>query len=220
MFAWLAYLWYEIVFWTSFFGMTLAFSMRIRGRENIPLKGPVLLIANHQSFLDPVLIGLSAPRHLSYLARKSLWKSWLLGLFIRSVGAVPVDQDGVAKEGLKTVLTQLQVGRATVVFPEGQRTPDGVIHQLKPGIMLLIKRTQATIVPMGIAGAVEAWPRWQLYPVPAPLFLPARKGTMAVSVGRPLDAKRYAAMDRDEVLVELFQELQKVQEKAERLRRK
>jgi 1-acyl-sn-glycerol-3-phosphate acyltransferase len=220
MAAWLAYLWYEIVYWTSFFGMTLAFSMRVRGRPNMPRTGPVLIIANHQSFIDPVLIGLSASRHISYLARKSLWKHWLLARFIESVGAVPVDQEGVAKEGLKTVLQQLQAGKAVIVFPEGERTPDGVMHGLKPGIMLLIKRTQAAILPMGIAGAVDAWPRWKKYPVPAPLFLPATKRTMGVAVGPPLDAKRYAAMDRKQALAELFGELQKIQEKAERVRRK
>ena len=71
---------------------------------------------------------------------------------------------------------------------------DGVMHRLKPGIMLLIKRTKATIVPMGIAGAVEAWPRWQPYPVPAPLFLlvdvPAvvhDSGHRRVRVGSDLD---------------------------------
>jgi hypothetical protein len=73
---------------------------------------------------------------------------------------------------------------------------------------------------MGIAGALEAWPRWKKYPVPAPLFLPATKRTMGVAVGPPLDAKRYAAMGREQALAELFGELQKIQEKAERVRRK
>jgi 1-acyl-sn-glycerol-3-phosphate acyltransferase len=220
MAAWLSYLWYELVYWVTFFGLTVWFSMRVRGRQNIPLRGPVLLIANHQSFMDPNLVGLSSPRHLSYLARKTLFKNRLLGAFIRSVGAVPVDQEGVAKEGLKAILEQLQAGRAVIVFPEGERTHDGAMQQLKPGILLLIRRAQAPIVPLGIAGAVDAWPRWQRFPVPAPLFLPATRRTVAVSVGPPLDAKHYAAMDRQQALRELFQALQVQQEKAERLRRK
>jgi 1-acyl-sn-glycerol-3-phosphate acyltransferase len=220
MAAWLSYLWYELVFWTTFFSFTVWFSLRVRGRQNIPLRGPVLLIANHQSFLDPNLAGLSAPRHLAYLARKTLFKNRFFAALIHSVGAVPVDQEGVAKEGLKAILQQLQAGRAVLVFPEGERTRDGVMHELKPGILLLIKRAQAPIVPLGIAGAVEAWPRWQRYPMPAPLFLPATRRTLAVSVGPALDAKRYASMERHQALQELFRALQVQQEKAERLRRK
>jgi len=220
MAAWLSYLWYELVFWTTFFGMTVWFSLRVRGRQHIPLRGPVLLIANHQSYLDPNLAGLSSPRHLYYLARKTLFRNRFFAALIRSVGAVPVDQEGVAKEGLKAILQQLQAGRAVLVFPEGERSHDGVMRQLKPGILLLIKRAQAPIVPLGIAGAVEAWPRWQRYPVPAPLFLPATKRTLAVSVGPALDPKRYAAMERQQALEELFDALRLQHEQAERLRRK
>jgi 1-acyl-sn-glycerol-3-phosphate acyltransferase len=220
MSAWLSYLWYELVFWVTFFGMTVWFSMRVRGRQHIPRNGPVLLIANHQSYLDPNLVGLSSPRHLFYLARKTLFKNRLFAAFIRSVGAVPVDQEGVAKEGLKTILQQLKAGRAVMVFPEGERTHDGVMIKLKPGIMLLVKRVQAPIVPVGIAGAVDAWPRSKPFPVPAPLFLPATGRALAVSVGPALDAKRVAALEREQALDELFKALRVEQEKAERLRRK
>ena len=58
----------------------------------------------------------------------------------RIVNCVPIDQEGVAKEGLKTIMQQLQAGRAVLVFPEGERTVDGLVHELKPGIHLLIKR--------------------------------------------------------------------------------
>jgi 1-acyl-sn-glycerol-3-phosphate acyltransferase len=220
MAARLQYLWYELIFWFTFFGMTVWFSMRVRGRQHIPLDGPVLVIANHQSYLDSNLVGLATPRHLSYLARKTLFRNRFFAAMIRSVGAVPVDQEGVAKEGLKTVLQQLQAGRAVIVFPEGERSNDGAMQQLKPGILLLIKRAQAPIVPVGIAGAMEAWPRWKRFPVPAPLFLPATKRALAVSVGPALDAKRYAAMDRTQALAELFKALQVEKEKAEHLRRK
>src|SRR5206468_936389 len=98
---------------------------------------------------------------------------------------------GVGKEGIRTILEQLQAGRAVLVFPEGSRTPDGKIHPLRPGIQLLIKRTQAPIVPIGIAGAYDALPIGRSYPHFAPLFLPAEKATIAVAIGRPLDSRRY-----------------------------
>jgi 1-acyl-sn-glycerol-3-phosphate acyltransferase len=87
-------------------------------------------------------------------------------------------------------------------------------------VYLLIKKTQAPIIPVGIAGAYDAWPRQQKLPMPAPLFLPPRTGTIAVSVGEPLDSRRYMELPREQVLLELHQELQKVVKSAERLRRK
>ena len=216
----LSYLLYEATYWVSMALMTLGFSLRSKGRQRVPRVGPALIIANHQSFLDPILVGLCSRRHLCFLARKTLFRFRPYGWFIRTLGAVPIDQEGVGKEGLRTILEELRAGRAVVIFPEGTRTPDGAMHELRPGIHLLIKRTQAPIVPVGIAGAFQAMPVGQTFPSPAPLFLPASKSTLAVAVGRPLDARHYGAMNRDAALAELFAELQKVAQQAERLRRK
>jgi len=216
----LSYLWYELAFWTSFVGLFFGFSLRTRGRQNIPRTGPVLLIANHQSFLDPTSIGLASPRHLRFLARKTLFDNRFFGWLIGSLNAVPIDQEGVGKEGLKTILRQLEAGEPVLVFPEGGRSEDGRMTELRPGILLLIKRVKAPIVPVGIAGAHAAWPRSQALPIPAPLFLPATARTLAVSVGRPLDGAHYAKLPREQALAELFVELQREQENAERLRRK
>lgn len=217
---WTLVFWYALTYWATFFGLTLGFSLRIRGRNNVPLTGPVLLIANHQSFLDPVLIGLASPRQLVFLARKTLFRKRAFAWLIGSLNAVPIDQEGLGKEGLKTILAQLKAGRSVLVFPEGERTMDGAMNRLKPGIHLLIKRVQAPIVPVAIAGAHAAWARKRKLPIPAPLFLPATERTLAVSVGPALDGKRYASMPREQVLEELYQELHREQENAEGLRRK
>ncbi len=212
--------WYQPLWWLSFAGMTLGFSLRIEGSKRIPRRGPVLIIANHQSFFDPILLGLASPRPLIPLARKTLfhpaWFAWL----IRSLKAVPVDQEGVAKEGFKMILHHLRAGEAVVVYPEGTRTPDGELSPMKPGIQLLIKRAEMTIVPVGIAGAFEAMPYWEKVPKLSPLTQEAGKTTMAVAVGRPLDGRRFAEMSREQLAVELTTILQKMKDRAERLRRK
>jgi len=94
------------------------------------------------------------------------------------------------------------------------------MNPLKPGIQLLIKRTRAPIVPVGIAGAFDAFPRSRKIPRFSPLFMPAGRGTMAVSVGPPLDARHYLELPRDKLLVELQQAIQAMKDRAERLRRK
>jgi 1-acyl-sn-glycerol-3-phosphate acyltransferase len=216
--AWVSSLVYETTYVLAAAGMTLGWSFRTQGRQHIPASGPALLIANHQSFIDPILVGLGTRRHLCYLARKTLFTGGPFTWLIRMLNAVPIDQEGVGKEGIKAILGQLQRGRAVVVFPEGHRTHDGVMHPLKAGIHLLIKRAQAPIVPVGIAGAYDAWPCWRKYALPAPLFLPGCRGTIAVSIGQPVDARRFAELPREHVLQELFQLIAAEQRRAEQLR--
>ena len=216
---WWSYLWYEVVYGVTSSAAFLGLSFRVEGARHVPKDGPALLIANHQSFLDPPLIGCAVRRHVTYLARETLFRNPFFAWFIRSVGAVPIDQEGFARQGLKTILEELKKGNAVLVFPEGERTPHGRMQPLKPGIMLLLKRVQTAIVPIGIAGAYDAYPRGQAAPIPSPLFLPPNGRTVAVSIGQPLDSRRYDKMDREQALAELFQEIQKVQARAERLRR-
>src|SRR5436190_16924901 len=149
---------YEVCAWATHLILLIGFSFRAAGRFNVPRRGPVLLIANHQSFIDPPAIGIAAPRHLHYLARKTLFKKGGMGLFLRVVNSVPIDQEGVGKDGMRAILARLEAGQAVLVFPEGERTPDGQVHPLRPGIGLLLKRVRAPIVPVAIAGAFEAWP--------------------------------------------------------------
>jgi 1-acyl-sn-glycerol-3-phosphate acyltransferase len=216
---WLYALWYELNFWTVYPGYLLGFSLRTEGSRHVPRSGPVLIIANHESYLDPVAVGLAVRRRIHYLARKTLFKG-LLGSFLHSVGCVPVDQEGVAKEGIKTSLGLLKAGRALLVFPEGERTLSGHMLPFKPGISLLIKRAEVPIVPVGIAGAYESYPRSRLLPSPSPLFWPATGGALAVSVGKPILPARLVGLSREQVLDLLFQEVKTVVDRAERLRRK
>jgi 1-acyl-sn-glycerol-3-phosphate acyltransferase len=212
--------WHQTCYLSAMTFFTLGFSLRTHGVKNMPQSGPALVVSNHQSFLDPPIVGLAARRPLVYLARKTLFRNPYFASFIRSLNAVPIDQEGVGKEGIKTVVEQLKLGKAVLVFPEGERTPTGPMLPLKPGVHLLIKKAEAPIVPVGIAGAYEALPRWRHTPLFSPLFLPATKGAIAMVMGEPLDSRRYAAMPREDALRELFVKIKEVQEKAEKLRRK
>jgi len=217
--SWGARAWYKFCYVLQAHAFSLGFSMRAEGMQHVPASGPALVVANHQSFLDPVIAGLAFPRQLIYLARKTLFRNPVFRWLIESLNAVPIDQEGIGKEGIRTVIDQLQRRKAVLVFPEGERTMTGNMQPLKAGVHLLIKRTQAPIIPLGIAGAYDAWPRWRNYPIPAPLFWPPNKGTIAVSVGRPLEAIHFAVLNREQALRELYEAIAAVQRRAENLRR-
>lgn len=217
---WLSYLWYESCYWGVMATATLGFSLRIEGRRNIPRRGPALLIANHESFLDPPLVGVAAPRPIWYLARKTLFTNRVFGAFLRSINCVPVDQEGVAKEGLKAGLEGLKAGQVVLIFPEGERTWTGRMQPLKPGLHLLVRRGGAPVIPVGVAGAFEALPRTRALPRLSPLFWPATGAALAAAVDKPLPAARFATMPREQLLTELGREIEAVRQRAERLRRK
>jgi 1-acyl-sn-glycerol-3-phosphate acyltransferase len=202
----------------SFF-FNFGFGYRSRGWHHVPAHGPALLVANHQSFLDPVIVGLATKRHLSYLARKTLFRNPFFSWAIRTLQAVPVDQESSGIDGIRAVLRLLRAGKAVLIFPEGERSSDGKMRHLQPGIQLLIKRSGAPVIPVGVAGAFEAWPRRRKYPLPAPVFLPALQNTIACVIGAPLDARALAKLDKQEMLDVLFQRIAAVQQGAERLRR-
>jgi 1-acyl-sn-glycerol-3-phosphate acyltransferase len=146
------------------------FHYRYVGRSHVPKTGPVLLVSNHQSHLDPVLVGIACPRQLKFLARHDLF-FWPLSWWIHSLGAVPLDRKRGALGGMKTTLKLLQQGDAVLVFPEGTRTPHGELSPLLPGFCMLARRSGATIVPVAINGAYAAMPRGSSLPKSRPIQL-------------------------------------------------
>lgn len=201
-----------------FFSLTLGMSFRFRGEQHIPKEGPVLLVANHQSFLDPLLIALAANRPVMFLARRTLWKNRFFGKFIDYCGAMPIEQS-FGREGLQIGIDIIKSGRALTIFPEGERTTTGKMLPLKPGIALLAKKINCPIVPVGLAGAFEVWPRWKKLPRPVPLFLPAENRGMAVCFGPAIAASHLHKATRDEITTQLHDRIAIAQSEAESLRR-
>jgi 1-acyl-sn-glycerol-3-phosphate acyltransferase len=142
----------------------LFFRLRIRGREHIPMGG-MLVCCNHQSHLDPVLVGLACREPMTYLARDTLFKGWF-AKFITYLGAIPIQRDGLGLAGVKKTFERLKAGEKVLIFPEGTRTPNGELQSLKGGLALIARRAKVPLLPMAIAGAYEAWPRRQKFPAP------------------------------------------------------
>ncbi len=205
--------------WAAFYGFTFGWSFRAAGWAHVPSAGPVLLVSNHQSYLDPPLVGLAANRPLTYLARKNLWTNPWLGRVITRYGAVPIDR-GFGKDGLQAVLDLLAQGKAVLMFPEGERTPDGQIQPLKPGVSLLVKRVKCPIVPVGVAGAYECWPRQEALPGLDPLPLASRGRAIAVAFGKPIDPTRWDSTDREAIVSDLEAHIAAAFRTAQRIRRR
>lgn len=210
---------HTLAYWTAVPTFLLGWGFRATGREHLPRTGPALLVANHESYIDPVLVGTAATRWLTYLARSNLWTSRPLGRLISHFGAAPIDR-GFGRDGLQAVLSLLDRGEAVLMFPEGERTHTGEVQELKPGVHLLLRRVTCPVVPVGIAGAYAAWPRARRWPLPDPLGLPSGGRSIAVAFGRPCDPARFAGRDRGAALVALWEEIVSAKTVAERVRRK
>ncbi len=162
--------------------MRLLFRLEVVGSGLVPASGPVLIVSNHVSLLDPPLVGASAPRPLHFMAKEELFRVPLLGRLIRALNARPVRRDGSDMRALKAALALLQEGRALLVFPEGTRGVEGQpLREGKPGVGMLAVLSGAPVVPVFVSGSGAALPRGCVLPRP-------RK--VVVTFGPPLIFKK------------------------------
>lgn len=167
--------------------MKLLFRLEARGTEHVPATGPVLLVANHSSVLDPPLVGGMTPRRLTFLAKAELFGIPGFGWLIRRLGAQPLRREGADPSALRTAQRVLQDGGALLVFPEGTRGEEGVLREAKPGAALLAMQTGVPVVPVYVRGSGGAWPRGRRLPRPA---------KVVVTFGPALTFARAAGADR------------------------
>ncbi len=181
------------------------FRFRALNRNNFPKSGGALVCSNHQSNLDPPLVGHCCPRRLNYLARKTLFKSFLLRWIIEFLDAIPLDKQGMGIAGIKETMKRLKREEMVLIFPEGTRTSDGELKKLQPGFLVIARRTKVPLVPVGIDGAFQSWPRGGKFPRPSKIV---------VSVGEPIMFDEYGDLDDDGILELLHQRISVEFEKA------
>ena len=178
---------------------TLLFDLKVYGTENVPRTGGLLLVSNHQSNLDPVLLGVQLPRALSYMAKSELFKvNPVFSRLIRSLGAFPVRQGSADVGAVKEAIARLQEGDVLNVYPEGSRTEDGEIAPMEKGIGLVIRRAKVPVVPVAIDGSYDAWPKGRK------IF---RRWPIRLQYGPPMDLTH---LDRDEIVQRVDQTLRRM----------
>jgi len=171
---------------------TIFFDLKTYGKYNIPKTGGVLLLSNHQSYLDPVILSSGLDRTLSYLAKSELFRNRCVAWLISSLNAFPVAQGSGDVGAVKETIHRLQEGHLLNVYPEGSRTEDGEILPLEKGVALIIRRAKVPVVPVAITGSFEAWPKSKKFC----RFYPIR-----IVVGPPMN--ELWKLDRDEIMAKI-----------------
>ncbi len=160
--------------------------LRIRGLENIPDKGGVLLASNHASFLDPPVVGVSyRKRPIHFMARDTLWNSKVGSWWMNQVGCIPVSRGSGDLKALKTTIKMLKEGKVVSMFPEGTRTEDGELQEAKGGIGFIIEKSGCVVVPVYIDGTFKAYPKG------AKLIKPL---TITITYGKPITQEEFQAL--------------------------
>ncbi len=158
-----------------------------------------------------MLIGLASDRRMNFLARQTLFKFAPLGWLIDSLDAIPIDREGSGLGGLKETLKRLKRHELVLMFPEGTRTPDGEMHPFKPGFCALARRAGVPLVPVGIDGAFDSWPRRRNFPQPA---------TVHIQFGEPLLQEQIGPLSDDALVAEIEARVRRCHATAREARRR
>ena len=140
------------------------FRLRRVGREHIPERGPLLLAANHRSFLDPFVIGMMLRRPVYYMAKRELFEKRVQGRLLNALGAFPVDRGAGDAGAMGAARAILERGDCVVVFPEGTRVRPGPLGAPKRGIGRLALETRVPVVPIAVLGTEDVRRGWRIRP--------------------------------------------------------
>ncbi|ERM91854.1 lysophospholipid acyltransferase family protein [Caldanaerobacter subterraneus] len=150
------------------------FRIKVKGLENIPKKGPVIICPNHISLLDPPVVGALLNRRIYFMAKEELFRNPFLKLLLGTgLGAFPVKRGTADLSAIKTALNHLKKGRAVGIFPEGTRSKTGKLQKAEPGVAMLAIKSKAPVVPVGIKGRYGLFSR------------------VIINIGKPMTFEKY-----------------------------
>jgi 1-acyl-sn-glycerol-3-phosphate acyltransferase len=142
------------------------FGLELFGTENIPLRGPLIITPNHQTYADPPLVSIPVRRPVYYMAWDRLFEIPVLSWTIKRLRAFPVRLASQSPGATREAVRLLEAQEALMIFPEGGRSPDGTVGPFKPGAFRLAVALDVPILPVTILGGTESWPPGRLLPKP------------------------------------------------------
>lgn len=152
---------------------------KVRGAENMPAEGPVIIASNHISLWDPIIVGCSLPRQVFFMAKEELFKNPLLGKIISGLGAFPVKRGQGDISAIRKSLGVLKEGKVLGIFPEGTRSQSGDIQDAMEGIVLIMEKSKAPILPIKIYGSKG--------------LLTQKRGNIGIIIGKPIYADKLSS---------------------------
>ena len=199
---WALRLWYHIARIMCAIVICLPYRVRVYGRKNIPKSGPLILLSNHQSFFDPIFGHALIWQRFYFVARDTLFKNMFFGALLRSLSVIPIKRGASDLSAVRKIISKLNQGLAVCLYPEGTRTSDGRIADMKPGVALLSRRGGAKVVPVVIDGAFECWPRHKKWP---------SIGKVTVSYGEPITSAQVRELGDEEFAKVITSRLREMQ---------
>lgn len=148
------------------------YNYRVTGRENIPKEGAYIVCANHVSAIDPILVGISLPHKMHFMAKVELFRNALFGALLKGLGAFPIKRGEADIKSIKTSLKILNSGKVLALFPEGTRNKNSE-KTAEPGIAMLALKAKVPVVPVAIISSYKFFKRTK------------------VVVGKPVELKEY-----------------------------
>lgn len=201
-------LWYYFLWGLTLIIFKVSFKIKIRGKGNIPSKGPAVVASNHLSYLDPIVLGLITPRRMNFIAKEELFGNSLFRALITQLGAFPLKRERFDRAGYERALAILREGGILILFPEGTRAQHGKPGHLRQGAVRIALRAGVPLVPIVIAGTDSILPRGKRT---------IRLGKIRVEVGKPLaavklDKTQDSRRETDELLGSLKRRMKKLRD--------
>lgn len=132
--------------------MGIFYRLEVQGASNVPDRGGAIVISNHTSWLDPVVMGVGLRRQVFFMAKEELFSYPVFGSVLHGVGAFPVRRGRPDRKALRRALEVLKEGHLLGMFPEGTRSRDGTLRPFEPGVALLAIKAGVPVVPVAIEG--------------------------------------------------------------------
>ena len=175
------------------------FRLRVRGLQNLPKTGPVIVASNHLSAIDSFFIPIALPRKMTFLAKAAYFQgTGLVGRFVagflRSIGQIPLDRSGGAasSDSLNSGLVALSNGAALGIYPEGTRSPTGSLYRGKTGIARMVLAAGVPVIPIAVHGTNRVMAKGARF---------RSLARVTVTVGDPLDFSRFQGLDNDRFIL-------------------